>query len=91
MECLAHCLETCRSPAVFFVCDKKKLPVLSDSLRSLILYEFEIPMMCEEERASVITVELGRLQSVDLQAISRRTCVILVPFCLCYLRTIYHP
>lgn len=68
-------LKTFTIPAIFLVCNCDKLPTLSVSLRSLILYHFQIPLLTEEDRKSIIIRELNEPGLVDTVAVAHQTSV----------------
>ncbi|VDN06509.1 unnamed protein product [Thelazia callipaeda] len=70
---LTELLETCNIPAIFLVCNDNKLSNLPISLRSLVLYHFEVPALTEEDRVSVIKNELNSKNAIDITAISNQT------------------
>lgn len=75
MACLTKFLKTSTIPALFLVCTSDKLSTLPISLRSLILYHFEIPLLTEEDRKSIIIHEVDESRFVDTAAVTHLTSV----------------
>uniref|UniRef100_A0A1I8ESF8 Peroxisomal ATPase PEX6 n=2 Tax=Wuchereria bancrofti TaxID=6293 RepID=A0A1I8ESF8_WUCBA len=71
--CLTKLLKTCTIPAIFLVCNCNKLSTLPISLRSLILYHFQIPLLTEEDRKSIIMHELDEPDLIDIATIGHQT------------------
>uniref|UniRef100_A0A0R3RY81 TGF_BETA_2 domain-containing protein n=1 Tax=Elaeophora elaphi TaxID=1147741 RepID=A0A0R3RY81_9BILA len=70
---LTKFLRTSTTPAIFLVCNCDKLSTLPVSLRSLILYHFQIPLLTEEDRKSVIMHEVDKSNLIDTAAITHQT------------------
>lgn len=75
LACLVKFLKNSTIPAVFLVCNCDKLPTLPISLRSLILYHFQIPLLTEEDRKSIIMHEVDESNLIDTVAITQQTTV----------------
>uniref|UniRef100_A0A1I7VRC9 Peroxisomal ATPase PEX6 n=1 Tax=Loa loa TaxID=7209 RepID=A0A1I7VRC9_LOALO len=73
LVCLTKLLEACTIPVVFLVCNCDKLSTIPESLRSLILYHFQIPSLTEEDRKSIIMHELNEPNFIDTAAIGHQT------------------
>ncbi|CAG9537326.1 unnamed protein product [Cercopithifilaria johnstoni] len=73
LVCLTKFLRTSTIPAVFLVCNSDKLSTLPASLRSLILYHFQIPLLTEEDRKSIIMHEIDDSNLIDISAITHQT------------------
>uniref|UniRef100_A0A915PQ29 Peroxisomal ATPase PEX6 n=1 Tax=Setaria digitata TaxID=48799 RepID=A0A915PQ29_9BILA len=73
LVCLTKLLKSCTIPAVFLVCNCSKLSNLPVSLRSLILYHFEIPLLTEEDRKCILTHEISEPNLVDIAVLSHQT------------------
>ncbi|KAL3984697.1 ATPase associated with various cellular activities (AAA) family protein [Acanthocheilonema viteae] len=71
--CLIKFLKTSTIPAIFLVCNCDKLSTLPISLRSLILYHFQIPLLTEQDRKSIIMHEVDESYFIDIAAISHQT------------------
>ncbi|VDO29436.1 unnamed protein product [Onchocerca flexuosa] len=70
---LSKLLKSCTLPTVFLVCNGDKLSSLPVSLRSLILYHFQIPLLTEEDRKSIIMHELTESRLIDIATIAHQT------------------
>ncbi|VDM92822.1 unnamed protein product, partial [Litomosoides sigmodontis] len=73
LACLMKFLKSSTIPAIFLVCNCDKLRTLPISLRSLILYHFEIPLLTEEDRKSIIVREVDESNLIDTAAITHQT------------------
>ncbi|VDK80061.1 unnamed protein product [Onchocerca ochengi] len=70
---LAKLLKSCTIPTVFLVCNGDKLSTLPVSLRSLVLYHFQIPLLTEKDRKSIIMHELTESDLIDIATVAHQT------------------
>ncbi|MCP9259791.1 Peroxisome biogenesis protein 6 [Dirofilaria immitis] len=73
LVCLTKLLKSRIIPIIFLVCNSNKLSTLPISLRSLVLYHFQIPTLTEDDRKSIIMHELVESNLIDIAAIGYQT------------------
>ncbi|VDM39062.1 unnamed protein product [Toxocara canis] len=71
--CVQQCVDECDARAVVFTCERRYAATLSPSLRSLFLYEIDVPNLEERHRMEVFINELPTPNCVDLHSIARHT------------------
>lgn len=72
---MERCIHECHACAIVFTCDRRCIPTLSASLRSLFLYEIDLANLEEQDRAEVFINELSTPNDVDIQSVARHTSV----------------